>query len=64
MKEGGKEICGYLGVELSRQGNGKSQSPKKRTCLALWRKAGAETGEGDGDVDGEGSREAPQVAPP
>lgn len=57
-KEGGKEICGYLEEELPRQKNDKSQSLRESSCLAQWRKAGEETGEEGGDVDGEGRRVA------
>lgn len=53
-----------MGEELSRQENGKSQSPKEGTFSAPWRKAGAETGKGGGDEDREGSGKATYIAPP
>lgn len=58
VAEGGKDICGYVGKELTRQKNGKSQNLKEGACLAQWRKAGTEAGEEGRDVDGEERRAA------
>ena len=52
-----------MGEELFRQRNGTSPSLEEETCLAPWRKAGAETGEEGGDVDRKGRRAATWVTP-